>query len=340
MDQNKLAGQVDRFLFDAVGCEWTRVRPAHRPAPLIDSGLYNPKTRGRAMSDDLRDLVKYEAKEGRAYITFCRDEKRNALTYEMFDRLMEHVETAERDDDVRVIIFRGEGRDFSTGHDLAQVGGAEYGFSKEPGARRPSQRIRLSFDKNHVEQFRQILYCTKPTLSLVQGYCVGAGLYIVEASDLAIAAEDAKIGHPEQKMGLAGASYMTSVNILTMGPKKARELLLLGETMNGTEAARLGLVNKAVPADELAAAGEDWAERIVRLPRDAIAIGKAATHLALDSLGMTSQFVHGYVMHALGTNIRYESDENNFMKERKKKGVTGAAHARETRYDGETKADE
>jgi enoyl-CoA hydratase len=289
------------------------------------------------MSEDLKDLVKYEARDGRAYITFCRDEKRNALTYEMFDRLMEHMECAERDDDVRIVIFRGEGRDFSTGHDLGQVGGAEYGFSKEPGARRPSQRIRLSFDKHHVEQFRQILYCTKPTLSLVQGYCVGAGLYIVEASDLAIAAEDAKIGHPEQKMGLAGASYMTSVNILAMGPKKARELLLLGETMNGIEAARLGLVNKAVPASELEAAGEDWAERIVRLPRDAIAIGKAATHLSLDSLGMTSQFVHGYVMHALGTNIRYEPDENNFMKERRSKGVTGAAHSRETRYEGGTK---
>ena len=64
-------------------------------------------------------------------------------------------------------------------------------------------------------------------------------------------------------MGLAGASYMTSVNILAMGPKKAREVLLLGETMNGTEAARIGLVNKAVPASELEAAGEDWAERIV-----------------------------------------------------------------------------
>lgn len=284
------------------------------------------------MSDDLRDAVRYEAKDGRAYITFCRDEKRNALTYEMFDRLMEHMERAERDDDVRVIVFRGEGRDFSTGHDLGQVGGAEYGFSKEPGARRPSQRARLHFDKRHVEQFRQILYCVKPTLSLVQGYCVGAGLYIVEASDLAIAAEDAKIGHPEQKMGLAGAAYLTSWNILAMGPKKARELLLLGEVVNGIEAERMGLVNKAVPAAQLAEAGEEWAERIVRLPRDAIAIGKAANHLALDSLGMTSQFVHGYVMHALGTNIRYESDEHNFMKERRNKGVTGAAHARETRY--------
>lgn len=282
---------------------------------------------------DLRDLVRYEARNGRAYITFCRDEKRNALTYEMFDRLMEHIERAEQDDDVRVIIFNSQGRDFSTGHDLAQVGGAEYGFSKDPGARRPSQRARLHFDKRHVEQFRQIFYCVKPTLSLVQGWCVGAGLYIVEASDLAIAATDAKIGHPEQKMGLAGAAYLTSWNILAMGPRKAREMLLLGDVIDGTEAARIGLINKAVPPQELLDAGEEWAERIVRLPRDAIAIGKAATHLAMDSLGMTSQFVHGYIGHALGTNIRYEADEVNFMKERKNKGTTQAAHARESHYD-------
>ena len=113
------------------------------------------------MVEDLRELVRYEARNGRAYITFCRDEKRNALTYEMFDRMMEHVERAERDDDVRVIIFRSEGRDFSTGHDLGQVGGAEYGFSKDPKARRPSQRARLHFDKRHVEQFRQLFYCVK-----------------------------------------------------------------------------------------------------------------------------------------------------------------------------------
>jgi enoyl-CoA hydratase len=286
------------------------------------------------MEIDLRDLVRYEAVNGRAYITFDRDDKRNALTYEMFDRLMEHIDQAERDDDVRVIIIRSAGRDFSTGHDLAQVGGAEYGFSKDPKARRPSQRARIHFDKRHVEQFRQMFYSVKPILCLVQGYCVGAGLYIVEAADLAIASTDAKIGHPEQKMGLAGAAYLTSSNIMTMGPKKARELLLLGDILDGTEAARLGLVNKVVPPDQLAAAGEEWADRIVKLPRDAIAIGKAATHLALDSMGMTSQFVHGYIGHALGTNIRYEPDEKNFMKDRKDKGTTGAAHSREGRFEG------
>lgn len=287
------------------------------------------------MEEDLRDRVRYETRDGRAYITFCRDDKRNALTYEMFDRLMEHLRRAEDDDDVRCVIFRSEGRDFSTGHDLAQVGRKEYGFSSEPGARRPSQRIRLQFDKRHAEQFRDILFCTKPTLALVQGNCMGAGLYIVECADLAIAATDAKIGHPEQKMGLAGAAYLTSWLMLNLGPRKAREVLLLGEVIDGNEAARVGLVNKAVPPEELAQAGEDWAERIVRLPRDAIAIGKAATHIALDSLGMTSQFVHGYVGHALGTNIRYERDESNFMKDRKSKGVTGAAHAREERFQGD-----
>ncbi len=283
------------------------------------------------MTEDLSDRVRYEARDGKAYITICRDEKRNALTYEMFDRLMEHVVTAEEDDDVRVIIFKGEGRDFSTGHDLAQVG-SEYGFSSEPGARRPSQRRRLHFDKHHVEQFRQLFYCVKPTISLVQGNCVGAGLYIVECSDLAIAATDAKIGHPEQKMGLAGATYVTSWLILALGPRKARELTLLGDVISGEEAARIGLVNKAVPPEELEAAGEEWADRIVRLPRDAIAIGRAATHMAMDSLGMTSQFVHGYVGHVLGTNIRYEPDEHNFMKARRDKGVSGASKDREQRY--------
>jgi len=288
------------------------------------------------VSEDLRDRVLYEARDGRAYITLNRPEKRNAVTYEMFDRFMEHIRTAEEDDDVRVIIIRGEGQDFCTGHDLAQVG-SEYGFSTDKDARRPSQRRRIHFDKRHVEQFRELFYCVKPTISLVQGNCVGAGTYIVEASDLAIAATTAKIGHPEQKMMLAGAAYMTTFNILAMGPRKAREMLLLGTSVNGEEAAAQGLVNKAVPPEELAAAGEEWAERVVRLPRDAIAIGKAATHMAMDSLGMTSQFVYGYVSHALGTNIRYEPDEQNFMKLRRDKGVTGASKEREGRF-AETEA--
>ena len=194
----------------------------------------------------LQEAVTYEARDGRAYITLCRPEKRNAMTYEMFDRLMEFVEAAELDDDVKVVVFRAQGKDFCVGHDLAQVG-SEYGFDPTGKGRRPSQRARIHFDKRHVEQFRSLFYCVKPTLALVQGHCVGAGLHLVEATDLAVVADDARIGHPEQKAGLAGAAYMTSWLIMALGPRKAREMLLLGELISGVEAASLGLVNKSVP---------------------------------------------------------------------------------------------
>ncbi|WP_423460530.1 enoyl-CoA hydratase/isomerase family protein [Ottowia sp. VDI28] len=287
------------------------------------------------MTDTSNDIatqsVLYEKKDGKAYITFNRPDKRNALTYAAFDRVMDLLADAERDDDIRVVVFRGDGGHFCAGHDLAEVG-SEYGFDPSGKGRRPSQRARLNFDRRHLQQFRDLLYCSKPTLALVRGYCVGAGLHVVEACDLAIASEAARMGHPEQKAGLAGAAYMTAWNIMAAGPKKARELLLIANVLAPQEAVQMGLVNKVVPDDQLEAAGEEWADRITGLPRDAIAIGKAAAHMALDSLGMTSQFTHGYVMHALSTNIRYEEDEYNFMKQRREKGVRAATHGRESRF--------
>ncbi|QHE88132.1 enoyl-CoA hydratase/isomerase family protein [Hydrogenophaga sp. BPS33] len=283
-------------------------------------------------TSDPQTAVLFEKKDGKAYITFNRPEKRNALSYASFDRMMECLSDAERDDDIRVVVIQGAGGHFCAGHDLVEIG-SEYGFDPSGKARRPSQRARLDFDRRHLNQFRDLLYCSKPTVALVRGYCVGAGLHIVEACDLAIASDAARIGHPEQKSGLAGAAYMTAWNILAAGPKKARELLLIADVLPPQEAVQMGLVNKVVPDDQLDAAGEDWADRIARLPRDAIAIGKAAAHVALDSLGMTSQFTHGYVMHALSTNIRYEEDEYNFMKQRREKGVRAASHGREERFD-------
>ena len=96
------------------------------------------------MTRSVEDMVTYETRAGRAYVTLRRAEKRNALTYEMFDRIMDLVGQAEADDDVKVVIFRAEGGDFCTGHDLAQVG-SEYGFDPSGKGRRPSQRARLQF---------------------------------------------------------------------------------------------------------------------------------------------------------------------------------------------------
>ena len=279
------------------------------------------------MAEDLSAAILYEVRDGRACITIDRPAKRNALTFEMLDRIVECIDEAEMDDDVKVIVLRGIGDDFCTGHDLDQVAGM-YGMSAASN-RRPSQRVRLQHDRRHAEQFQRVMFAMKPVLSLVRGHCIGAGLYLVEASDLAIADETAKLGHPEQRMNLCGASYMLTWDILAMGPKRAREMLLLGEIMDAQTAKEAGLVNKVVADGELEAAGEDWAERIARLPKDGIAIGKMATHMALDSLGVSSQFVHGYVAHTVGSNVRFEKDEFNFLRERRDQGVGAAIKARE-----------
>lgn len=283
---------------------------------------------------DTYDLIEYEARDGRAYITFNRPKKKNALTHRMLEKLGESLDAAEADDDVRVIIYRGAGDDFCAGHDLGEVG-TEYGspqLDKHGKPRRPSQRARLNHDRKYITHFSRIFLSNKPTLSLIKGYCLGAGLYICEASDLAIGADTARMGHPEQKLGLSGAAYFAAWEMMTLGPRKARELLLLADVLDAKEALAVGLLNKTVPVSELDAAGEAWAERIVRLPRDGIAIGKAATLIAYDSLGITSQFTYGSVLHSLATNVRYEPDEYNFMKIRRDEGVKASNHKREDYY--------
>ncbi|SOE87494.1 Enoyl-CoA hydratase/carnithine racemase [Burkholderia sp. YR290] len=284
--------------------------------------------------------IDYLAKDGRAYITINRPEKKNAMTSAMLDQLMEGYDRAEADDDVRVVVLRGAGDDFSTGHDLAEVG-TEYGattYDDKGRPRKPSQRARLQHDKRYIERFERVFRFLKPTLSLVKGYCLGAGLYLAEGSDLVIAADTAKMGHPEQKLGLSGAAYFAAWEMMVMGPRKARELLLMADVWDAQTCVANGLVNKVVPVASLDEAGEEWAERIVRLPRDGIAVGKAATHLAMDSLGISSQFAYGHVLHALATNVRYEADEYNFMKQRRDKGVRASNHEREAFYTEKEKA--
>ncbi len=278
--------------------------------------------------------IDYESRDGRAYITINRPEKKNAMSNAMLDQLMDGYDRAEADDDVRVIVLTGAGDDFSTGHDLSEVG-KEYGephLDANGKPRRPSQRARLQHDTMYIGRFRRVFECLKPTLSLVKGYCLGAGLYLAEASDLVIAADTLRIGHPEQKLGLSGAAYFAAWEMLTLGPRKARELLLLAEVWDAKLALELGFVNKVVPRSELETAAEEWAERIVRLPRDGIVMGKAATLLAMNSLGIGQQFAYGPVLHTLATNIRYEPEEFNFQKSRRDKGVTEMNHDQKTFY--------
>jgi enoyl-CoA hydratase/carnithine racemase len=277
-------------------------------------------------------LVERDGPVGR--LVMNRPEKHNALRFSDLDVLVESLHDLEDDDDIKVIVLKGNGRSFCSGHDYND---AAKSYGLEPGSdgvrpRRPSQRSRLARDRKLGENYKAFQYALKPVIAQVHGVCTGAGLYLVELVDLAIAADTARFSHAEQRLGLAGNTWHLNSQILQYGPKRARELLLLGDAFDGPAAADFGLVNRSVPEDQLEKVVEEWAGRIAQHPRDALVTGRAMWQLALDSLGGSEQFARGYVGHTLGTNLRFEEDEFNFLRERSRTGTKSAFAQREGHY--------
>ena len=289
------------------------------------------------MSSETLIYKKEDFEEGSMVtITMNKPETLNALNVEFSREIDDAITEVEHDDDVKVVVFKGAGKSFSCGYDLGRVYFVYGGGSgkKEDKSRRPSQRSRLAYDRWRSDSLRRIFLLDKITIAQVHGYCIGGGLYMSLCCDMTIAAEDAKIGHSEQRLGFSGAMYVFPIEVALIGQKRARELLLTGKLIDGTEAERIGLVNQVVPADQLETETRKLAKSMTLLPRDGIAIGKATARLAYDSMGISSAFGQGYIGHTLFTNIRYEEGEFNFIKRRRDVGMREAVRERDARYKG------
>jgi len=289
------------------------------------------------MSSETLIYEKEDFEEGSMVtITMNKPETLNALNIEFSREIDDAITEVEHDDDVKVVVFKGAGKSFSCGYDLGRVYFVYGGGSgkAEDKSRRPSQRSRLAYDRWRSDSLRRIFLLDKITIAQVHGYCIGGGLYMSLCCDMTIAAEDAKIGHSEQRLGFSGAMYVFPLEVALIGQKRARELLLTGKLIDGIEAERIGLVNQVYPADQLDTETRKLARSMTLLPRDGIAIGKATARLAYDSMGISSAFGQGYIGHTLFTNIRYEEGEFNFIKRRRDVGMREAVKERDARYKG------
>ncbi|MBW2270352.1 MAG: enoyl-CoA hydratase/isomerase family protein [Deltaproteobacteria bacterium] len=271
-----------------------------------------------------------------ARITLNKPEKLNAFDFPgqggMFDDFQAALGEVEEDDDVKVVIIKGSGRAFSSGHDLNTIYNVYGGGQGKKGERRPSQRARLNIDRKWIEGHQRIMLFPKITIAQIHGHCLGEGVAIMEMCDVAIAAEDAQVGHVEQRIGFAGSGINLIPFYLHVGVRRARELLLTGRAISGKEAAEIGWVTRAVPFDQLEVEVERAAKEMTLLPKDGIAIGKAAHHQIADILGMTQGWHQGYVSHTMFTNLRFEEGEYNLLKHRKEQGTRTAFHGRDDRY--------
>ncbi len=283
------------------------------------------------------DKIVYEKKGNVAYITFNDPDNRNATDWPgqkgLTDQYWYALDDAEFDDDIKVIVIGGNGKDFHSGHDLGGVGFI-YGMGTgEKDERRASQRIRYSVDKGFFHDLAMKLFLIpKITIVKCHGSCLGGGVYIPLHADLAIAADNAKFGCVEQRLGFAGSGAPVNLLMMTIGIKRATDMLLTGRIVKGDEAAQIGLVTKSVPEDQLDAEIEKMAESMCLLPRDGIAIGKATRRLIFEGWGLTNSLQD--ITHTMFTNLRWESDEYNFFKERRDKGTKAGFKGRDERFKG------
>jgi len=264
-------------------------------------------------------------------VTFNRPEKLNAFNFEMYDELVAHIDVAEDDDDVKAIILRGEGTSFGAGQDLSTVGFV-YGFDASKSDRRPSMRRRLAVDRRWAANYARFAECSKVTISQVHGHCLGTHFILAIDSDFVIAAVDSNIGHPGMRLVGPGLEFNLMSWMWAVGIRLSKEMLFTGRTLSGIEAAELGVVNKAVPAEDLEAEVMALADTISLMPADGVVMGKEAFRMMGDLMGVHSAFTFGAMSHTMNTNARFEPDEFNFFRERRDQGPRDAFHARDERY--------
>lgn len=195
--------------------------------------------------------VRYTKDKGVALVTLDRPKVLNAMNQQLWKDLRRALDDAETDQHTKVVVITGTGRAFSTGADL-----------KESKTRsREDYRIYL---ESLQEVSRKIIHFPKPIIAAINGYALGSGYELALACDIRIAAEDARIGSPEANVSssVTGGAFRLIQDLI--GPGKASELLFTADYIDGVEAERIGLVNKAVPSGELVDHALAMAERISR----------------------------------------------------------------------------
>ena len=235
-------------------------------------------------------------------ITLNRPEKVNALSMELLTELEQLLQEVAKDDSVRVIVIRGSGRGFGAGYDLSPPP-ASSGDTPPPPKYRSITGQREDLQSGARRQM-MIFNLPKVVIAQVHGFCLAGSCEYAMMADLVIAAEDAKIGHP----GVRGLGHPRNSCLwpMVLGMRKAKELMYTGDTISGIEAAEIGMINKAVPLENLEEEVARMAERIANQSADALAVHKEAMNRWYQAMGLESSvmaaadydFVYYYTSHA------------------------------------------
>ncbi|MCO7569490.1 enoyl-CoA hydratase [Pseudomonas chlororaphis] len=246
-------------------------------------------------------VVLYEVREGVALVTLNRPEYHNAQNSRMTYALDAAFRRACDDDGVKVIVLRGAGKHFSSGHDIGTPGrdvdqsferaSLWYDHVDKPGG----EFLYAREQEVYLGMCRRWREMPKPTIAMVQGACIAGGLMLAWVCDLIIASDDAYFADPVVRMGIPGVEYFAHVHELNA--RIAKEFLFLGERMPAARALQLGMLNRVVPRAELERETLDIAGRIAQMPRLGLQLSKQAVNNAEDLMGKRSSMDMAFGLH-------------------------------------------
>jgi len=191
---------------------------------------------------------------GIAWVTLNRPEKRNAMNPTLNSEMRQALEELEIDGDVKVFVLTGAGESWSAGMDLKE-------YFREIDGQREIVQQQVRRDAS-IWQWKLLRMYAKPTIAMVNGWCFGGAFTPLVACDLAIADEKAVFGLSEINWGIPPGNLVSKAVADTMGHRKALEYIMTGNTFTGAEAAEMGLVNYAVPGNQLHSRTEELAHKL------------------------------------------------------------------------------
>ena len=227
--------------------------------------------------------ILYSVENGWARITLNRPERLNALSGALQKELRTALWEADNDKEVHCVVLRGAGRAFSAGYDIHPT---SYADRDETYGRVYRGMATLEDDIWQLEQQQfdrmAIWDMHKPVIAGIHGYCLAGGTDLALLCDIVVAADDAVIGFPPVRaMGGPPAHMWTYL----VGPQWAKRMLLTGDSISGKDAAEIGLVYKAVPADALDQELESLAGKMAMIDIELLAVNKRSVNLAMELMG-------------------------------------------------------
>ena len=259
-----------------------------------------------------------------ATITLNRPNDLNTIVPPMPDEFETAINLAVKDGSIKVIILRGAGRSFCAGYDFGE------GFHRwdehitTDGAWDAGKDFAWATTQAApTQKFMSMWRAPKPVIAQVHGWCVGGGSDTALCADLVIASEDARIGTPYSRMW---GCYLSGLWLYRLGLTKAKEYALTGKPLSGREAADVGLINRAVPFDELEATVRHSAEQLASIPLSQLAAMKLIVNQAYENMGLRSTQILGPILDGL---MRNTPDAIDFIRRAEQEGVRAVITARD-----------